>query len=134
MEQTNRRKTGQANNVKYGLLVEQRLRPYCAQPSSFTCQLHAPQTCLYTLYTSVAQSCLKHKGLFTAHQLNRYDLNSRPVTQGAHWSRESASRLYFVLIGCSETRTVSARLVLNTCIPIPMRLFEVECASSRSRS
>ena len=52
MEQTNRRKTGQANNVKYGLLVEQRLRPYCEQPSSFICQLHAPQTCLYTLYIS----------------------------------------------------------------------------------
>jgi len=44
-----------------------------------------------------------------------------PVTRHAHWSCASASRLCSVLIGCSETRTVSAQLVLNT--RIPMRLF-----------
>ena len=38
-----------------------------------------------------------------------------PVTRRVHWTRASESRLYFVLIGCSEIRTVSARLVLNTC-------------------
>ena len=43
------------------------------------------------------------------------------VTRRAHRSRASPSRLYFVVIGCSETRTVSARLVLNT--HIPARLF-----------
>jgi len=32
-----------------------------------------------------------------------------------HWSHASASRLYLVLIGCSETRTASARSVLKTC-------------------
>jgi len=36
-----------------------------------------------------------------------------------HWSHaRHDSRLWFVLLGCSETRTVSARSVLNTCIPI----------------
>jgi len=36
-----------------------------------------------------------------------------PVTRRVHWSRASAPRIYFVFIACSETRTVSARLVLN---------------------
>ena len=36
-----------------------------------------------------------------------------PVTRHTHWSRVSASRLYFALTGLSKTRTVSARLVLN---------------------
>jgi len=44
-----------------------------------------------------------------------------------YWSRASASRLYRVLIGCSETRTVSARLVLNTCCV--MRPCRVEFAN-----
>ena len=41
-----------------------------------------------------------------------------PVTRRVHWSLASSSRLYFILIGCCENRTVSARLVLNTCIPV----------------
>ena len=36
-----------------------------------------------------------------------------PVTRRVHWSRAWTPRIYFVFIGCSETRTVSARLVLN---------------------
>jgi len=51
-----------------------------------------------------------------------------PVTRHVHWSRRS--QLYFPLIGCSETRTVSARLVLNTCIPT--RLFAVQFVNWRS--
>jgi len=47
-----------------------------------------------------------------------------PVTRRVYWS---ASRLHVVLIGCCETRTVSARLVLNTCIPTQM--FTVEFAN-----
>ena len=34
------------------------------------------------------------------------------------WRRFLAHPVYFVLTGCGETRTVSARLVLNTCIPV----------------
>ena len=50
---------------------------------------------------------------------------SRPsYTTCADWSRASASRLYYAVIGCSETRTVSARLILSTCFP--MRLFTLE--------
>ena len=36
----------------------------------------------------------------------------------AHRSHAPASRLRFVTIGCSETRTFGARLVLNTCIRV----------------
>ena len=65
----------------------------------------------------------KRKCLFTAHELNWMSWPEQvdPVTRHIHWSCASASRLCSVLIGCSETRTVSAPLVLNT--PIPMRLF-----------
>ena len=43
-----------------------------------------------------------------------------PVTRTwrVHWSRVLASGLHYVFIGCSKTRTVSARLVLNACIPV----------------
>jgi len=47
-----------------------------------------------------------------------------------YWSRASASRLYFVLIGCSETRTVSVRLVPDTCTS--MRPFTLEWGSFSS--
>ena len=48
------------------------------------------------------------------------------------WRRKPAgieitSLLPYVLIGCSRTRSVSARLVLNTCIPV--RPFTVEFAN-----
>jgi len=55
-----------------------------------------------------------------------------PVTRRVYWPRASRSRLCFVLIGCSETRTVSARLVLNTCIT--MRLFTLELENSSPRT
>jgi len=81
------------------------------------------------------------KGLITAHELNwsghrdpitRHVSASDPFSRFSalykfvcmyvrmyasmyvHWSRASASRIYVVSIGCSETRTVSARLVLST--------------------
>ena len=43
----------------------------------------------------------------------------------------SASRLYLiVLIGCSETRTGSARVVLNTCFPMrPYTVRELKFSS-----
>ena len=66
------------------------------------------------------------KGLFIARKLN-WPEQLDPVTRRVHWSRASASRLYYALIGCSETRTVSARLVLNT--RIPMRPFTVDFAN-----
>jgi len=47
-----------------------------------------------------------------------------PVTRRDHWSRASTSQLYYALIGGSETGTVSARLVLNTRIPVPARKLE----------
>ena len=66
-------------------------------------------------------------------ELNWNDLQQvDPVTRRIHWSRASASRLYFVLIGCSETGTVSAQLVLNTCIP--MRPFTPEFSSAQFSS
>jgi len=49
-----------------------------------------------------------------------------------HWSHASASRLYFVLIGCSETRTASARLVLKTCDMYSNAA--VRCSRWRSRT
>ena len=42
-------------------------------------------------------------------------------------TRASVTTIFVVLIGCSETRTVSARLVLNRCIP--MRRTEVQFSS-----
>jgi len=57
-----------------------------------------------------------YKGLFTSHEPNCTDLNWREQVD-PDTRRASASRLYFVLIGCSETRSVSARLVLKTCSP-----------------
>jgi len=57
-----------------------------------------------------------YKGLFTSHEPNWTDLNWREQVD-PDTRRASASRLYFVLIGCSETRSVSARLVLKTCSP-----------------
>jgi len=54
-----------------------------------------------------------------------------PVTRRVHWSRGSASRPEFILIGCSKLEhTVGARLVLNTCNPV--RLFTLEFANSSS--
>jgi len=57
-----------------------------------------------------------------------------PVTRRVHWSRASASRLYFVLNARSETRTVSARLVLNTGIAMRTGVGEVEISSVRMLS
>jgi len=67
--------------------------------------------------------------MFTAHELNARNWPEQvdPVTRRIYWSRASALRLYFLLIGCSETRTVSVRLVLNTCIP--MWLFTLDFAN-----
>ena len=55
----------------------------------------------------------------TAHELNR---TSRPSYTTVHWS---ASRLYFVLSGCSETRTASDRFAncsQSTSWPIARRV------------
>jgi len=42
-----------------------------------------------------------------------------PVTRRVHWSRALASWLIrSLLIRCNETRTIGARLVLNTSIPM----------------
>ena len=58
---------------------------------------------------------------------------SRPSYRTCSWSRTSASRLHFALTGNRETRSVSARLVLNTCIPMrPFTLSSltgVQCSS-----
>ena len=95
------------------------------------------------------------KGLFTAHEPNQTpvlntrrpcsnrsvhtgspqtELNrtSRPsYTKRSLASRASASRLYIALIGCSETRSVSARSVLDT--RIQMRPpFALEFADTSS--
>ena len=59
------------------------------------------------------KGCLKAEHTNSAADLDwpgRVD----PVTRRLYWSRASASPLHFVLIGGSETRTVSARLVPNT--------------------
>ena len=55
-------------------------------------------------------------------ELPTTDLDLNKLTE----LRAPASWLYFALIGCNKTRTDSARLVLNTYIP--MRLFTVEFA------
>jgi len=74
-----------------------------------------------------------------AHELNwtenwiELTWTSRPSYRTCSWSRTSASRLHFVLTGNRETRSVSARLVLNTCIPMrPFTLSSltgVQCSS-----
>jgi len=61
-------------------------------------------------------------------QARRHPQNRKYMTRyitWRHWSRASSWRLHFVLIGCSETRTVSARLVLT------MRLFTLEFANRK---
>ena len=85
----------------------------------FVCRLQSPHHGAFT--ASLARYC---NGLFTAHQLSWTELTwtSRPNYTTRSFVVRSASRLYFVLIGCSETRTLSARLVLSC---IPMRLFSL---------
>jgi len=64
--------------------------------------------------------CSRHVNWTKLNRPERFD----PVTRRVHWSRASASRLHFVSIVCSETRTVSARLVLNK--RISLRPFTTE--------
>ena len=61
-------------------------------------------------------------GVFILRQSANWTEQVDPVTRRVHWSRASASRLYFVLIGCYETRTASARSVLDTlCSTVTVR-------------
>jgi len=69
---------------------------------------------------------LKH----TLHTLNKLNWTSPTQLHEAFIGQARQHHDYFALIGCSKTRTVSARLVLNTCIP--MRLFILEFANLRS--
>jgi len=83
--------------------------------------------CIYAVEIEIAGTKVPVKAC--SQHMDWNELNWReqvdPVTRRVHWSGASASRLYFVLIGCSETRTVSARFVVNTCI-IPIRLLTLE--------
>ena len=62
------------------------------------------------------------QGLFLAHELT--GTHQPAVSYTTHVHR---SRLYFVLIGCSETGTVGARLVLST--GADLRLLRAEFSS-----
>jgi len=61
---------------------------------------------------------LPHQGLDTAHELNW------PATIGPSYMHVNHARQRHDLIGCSETRTLSAWLVLNTCIPRRLSILE----------
>ena len=76
------------------------------------------------LHRYLMSSCRDHpqqpsNGVFTAHEANWTDLIQS--TRRIHWTCASALRLCIVLTGCSETRSVCAQSVVNTCIP--MRRF-----------
>jgi len=68
---------------------------------------------------------LKNKNV---EKLNWIDLNkSTQLLSVFIGHARYASRLHIVLIGCSQSRTVSARLVLNACTL--MRPFTLELAN-----
>jgi len=81
-------------------------------------------------YASQSHRNLRQTSIIEGRSPGRLNARLPHMNCTLNWTSWPSYSLYLVLIGYSETRTVNARLVLNTCIP--MRTFTVECVNSIS--